>query len=159
MVPIKYFRVRAIYTYDNYVDDGAEVGTGPLGPGQSNDSFIGMGSPSLAHDNPVGQLRGITLIPSLLEFEDGRKWRQPFIHEPRSKMSALPISACSGLASERPLFEVAWASRQTLSELIGKVQPFRKESGKAALRGEVGQENINFLRSVGLLAFIGFWNV
>lgn len=84
-VPIKYFTVRAIYTYENYVDDGAEVGTGPLAPGQSNDSFIGRGSPRLAPDNPVGQLRSITLIPSLLEFEAGRKWRQPFIHESRSK--------------------------------------------------------------------------
>ncbi len=83
--PIKYFNVRAIYTYDNYVGDGAEVGTGPLAPGQSRDSFIGMGAPRLAHHKPVGQLRGITLIPSLLEFEDGRKWRQPFIYESTSK--------------------------------------------------------------------------
>jgi len=82
--PIKYFKVRAIYTYDNYVDDGAEVGTGPFAPGQSGDSYISMGPPRLAHDKPVGQLRGITLIPSLLEFEDGRKWRRPFIHEPKS---------------------------------------------------------------------------
>jgi hypothetical protein len=87
---IKYFTVRAIYTYDNYVDDGAEVGTGPLAPGQSKESFIGMGPPGLAHDKPVGQLRGITLIPSLLEFEDGRKWRQPFIHEPKPKCRTLP---------------------------------------------------------------------
>ena len=82
---VRYFKVRAIYTYDNYVDDGAEVGTGPLAPGQSDNSYIGMGRPRLANDKPVGQLRRITLISSLLEFEDGRKWRQPSIHEPTLK--------------------------------------------------------------------------
>jgi hypothetical protein len=83
--PYKYFEVRAIYTYDNYVEDGAGFGTGPLVPGQSTDGYIGMGSPTLANRKPVGQLRGITLIPSLLEFPDGTKWRQPSIHEPTSK--------------------------------------------------------------------------
>lgn len=78
--PYKYFEVRAIYTYDNYVDDGAGLGTGPLVAGQSKDGYIGMGPPRLAHDKPVGQLRGIKLVPSLLEFRDGTKWRQPSIH-------------------------------------------------------------------------------
>jgi len=82
MAPIKYYQVRAIYTYENYVDDGAEFGTGPLVAGQSNEGYIGHGPPRLAHDKPVGQLRSITVIPSLLEFEDGRKWRRPSIYEP-----------------------------------------------------------------------------
>jgi hypothetical protein len=77
----KYFEVRAIYTYDNYVDDG----TGPLVAGQSTDGYIGMGAPRLANRKLVGELRGITLIPSLLEFPDGTKWRRPSIHEPLSK--------------------------------------------------------------------------
>jgi hypothetical protein len=34
-------------------------------------------------------------------------------------------------------------SRQTLSELIGKAEPFRKESGKAAFKGKVAQKNKN----------------
>jgi hypothetical protein len=80
---IKYFQVRAIYTYDNYVDDGASVGTGPLAPGASDDSYIGMGPPRLANDKPVGQLRSITLTPAMLESPDGTIWRQPSIHEPR----------------------------------------------------------------------------
>lgn len=82
---IKYFTVRAIYTYEHYVDDGAEVGTGPLAPGQSDESYFGMGTPRLPHDKPVGELRSITLITSLLEFADGRKWRRPSIHEPTPK--------------------------------------------------------------------------
>lgn len=80
--PIKYFRVRAIYTYEHYVDDGAEVGTGPLAPGQSDDSYFGMGPPRRADDKPVGDLRSISLITSELEFGDGKKWRRPSIHEP-----------------------------------------------------------------------------
>jgi hypothetical protein len=85
---IKYFMVRAIYTYDHYVDDGAEVGTGPLAPGQSDDSYFGMGPPTLASRKPVGELRSITLITSQLEFADGRKWRRPSIHEPTPKAAA-----------------------------------------------------------------------
>jgi len=82
---IKYFNVRAIYSYDNYVDDGSEFGAGPLVAGQSTEGFIGPGTMLFHNGKQVGQLRGITLIPSLLEFEDGRKWRQPSIHEPRLK--------------------------------------------------------------------------
>lgn len=85
VAPIKYFQVRAIYTYDNYVDDGAELGTGPLVTGQSTGGFIGQGPPSFGNGKQVGQLRRITLIPSLLELEDGRKWRRPSIHEPIPK--------------------------------------------------------------------------
>jgi hypothetical protein len=85
MTTIKYFNVRAIYTYDNYVDDGAELGTGPIVTGQSKDGYIGQGPPRFGNGKRVGQLRGITLIPSLLEFEDGRKWRRPSIYEPTSK--------------------------------------------------------------------------
>ena len=82
--PIKYFEIRAIYIYDNYIDDGASVGTGPLGPGQSDAGYIGHGTP---RDNgkSVGNLHAITLIPSLVEYDDGRKWRLPSIHEPTSK--------------------------------------------------------------------------
>jgi hypothetical protein len=83
--PVKYFNVRAIYTYDNYVDDGAEFGTGPLVTGQSTNGFIGAGMPHLANGRPAGRLHSVTLIPSLLEFPDGTKWRRPFIHEPTSK--------------------------------------------------------------------------
>jgi hypothetical protein len=82
---VKYFNVRAIYTYDNYVDDGAEFGTGPLVAGQSADGYIGAGMPHLSNGKPVGRLHSVTLIPSLLEFPDGTKWRRPFIHEPPSK--------------------------------------------------------------------------
>lgn len=82
---IKYFTVRAIYTYEHYVDDGAEVGTGPLAPGQSAESYFGNGRPTLASRKPVGELHSITLITSLLEFADGRKWRRPSIHEPTPK--------------------------------------------------------------------------
>lgn len=82
---IKYFSVRAIYTYENYVDDGAEVSTGPLAIGQSIDSFFGMGAPTTANRKSVGQLLSIKLIPSELKHYDGRKWRQPSIHEPKFK--------------------------------------------------------------------------
>ena len=83
--PFKYFYVRAIYAYDNYIDDGAEFGTGPLVAGQSRDGFIGAGTPRLANGKPAGRLRSVTLIPSLLEFPDGTKWRRPSIHEPTAK--------------------------------------------------------------------------
>lgn len=83
---IKYFSVRAIYAYENYVDDGSEVSTGPLAPGQSMDSYFGMGAPTLANRKSVGQLQSIKLIPSELKFYDGRKWRQPSIHEPKVKI-------------------------------------------------------------------------
>jgi hypothetical protein len=82
--PLKYFYVRAIYTYDTYVDDGAENGTGPLGVGQSKEGFFGLGTPR-NHGQSVGRLQSITLIPSLLEFPDGEKWRRPSIHEPTPK--------------------------------------------------------------------------
>jgi hypothetical protein len=83
--PIKYFNVRAIYTYDNYVDDGSEFGTGPLMTNQSTEGFIGHGPMRFGNGKQVGQLRGMTLIPSLLEFEDGRKWRRPSMYEPKPK--------------------------------------------------------------------------
>jgi hypothetical protein len=79
--PINYFTVRAIYTYDTYIDDGAENGSGPLAVGQSTDSYFGMGTP---RDNgkSVGLLHSIALITSELEFPDGVKWRRPSMHEP-----------------------------------------------------------------------------
>jgi hypothetical protein len=79
--PIKYFSVRAIYTYDTYVDDGAENGSGPLGVGQSMDSYFGMGTPR-NNGKSVGQLHSIALYTSELEFPDGTKWRRPSMHEP-----------------------------------------------------------------------------
>jgi hypothetical protein len=79
-----HFTVRAIYTYDDYVDDGAELGTGLLATGQSKDGYIGSGPPRV-NGRSVGELRSITLIPSLLELEDGRKWRRPFLNEPTPK--------------------------------------------------------------------------
>jgi hypothetical protein len=82
--PLKYFYVRAIYTYDTYVDDGAEDGTGPLGVGQSKDGFFGLGTPT-NHGQSVGRLHSIVLIPSSLEFPDGTQWRRPSIHEPTPK--------------------------------------------------------------------------
>ncbi|PYS65095.1 MAG: hypothetical protein DMF74_04870 [Acidobacteria bacterium] len=82
--PLKYFYVRAIYTYDTYVDDGAETGTGPLAVSQSEQGFFGQGTPT-NYGQSVGRLHSIVLIPSLLEFPDGTKWRRPSIHEPTSK--------------------------------------------------------------------------
>ena len=78
---INYFQVRAIYTYADYVDDGAGFGTGPLVAGQSTEGFIGMGAPRVK-SRSVGELRNITLIPSLLQFDNGRKWRMPSLNEP-----------------------------------------------------------------------------
>jgi hypothetical protein len=83
--PYKSFYVRAIYTYDNYVDDGAEFGTGPLVIGQATEGFIGAGTPRFGNGKQAGRLRSVTLIPSLLEFPDGTKWRRPSIHEPTPK--------------------------------------------------------------------------
>ena len=82
--PFKYFEVRAIYAYDTYIDDGAGFGTGPLVTGQSTQGFIGHGTPR-NYGQSVGRLHSITLIPSLLEFPDGTKWRRPSIHEPTPK--------------------------------------------------------------------------
>ena len=82
--PIKYFYVRAIYSYDTYIDDGSENGTGPLGIGQSKEGFVGQGTPR-NHGQSVGRLHSISLIPSSLEFPDGAKWRRPSIHEPTPK--------------------------------------------------------------------------
>jgi hypothetical protein len=98
-IAMNYFRVRAIYTYDDYVDDGAEFGTGPLVTGQSTEGFIGSGAPSVK-GRSVGKLRNITLIPSLLQFDDGRKWRMPFLNEPTSNSGLCRTSALSGLAGE-----------------------------------------------------------
>jgi hypothetical protein len=83
--PYKSFYVRAIYTYDDYVEDGAEFGTGPLVTGQSTEGFIGLGTPHFGNGKQLGQLRSITLIPSSLEFPDGTKWRRPSVHEPTPK--------------------------------------------------------------------------
>ena len=82
--PLKYYYLRAIYTYDTYTDDGAETGTGPLGVGQSDEGFFGMGTPR-NNGQSVGRLHSLVLIPSLLEFPDGTEWRRPSIHEPASK--------------------------------------------------------------------------
>lgn len=83
-VPNKHFCVRAIYTYDTDVEDGAENCSGPLAIGQTMDSYVGMGIPS-QNGKSVGRLHKIALITSSLELPDGTKWRRPSIHELTSK--------------------------------------------------------------------------
>jgi hypothetical protein len=82
---VKYYALRAIYTYDNYIDDGAEFSSGSLAPGQACQGNFGLGTPILPGGKSAGKLRGIRLLVSQVEYNDGTSWRRPFLYEERKK--------------------------------------------------------------------------
>ena len=83
--PVKYYAVRAIYTYDNYIDDGAEFSSGSLAPGQACQGNIGRGTPILTGGKTAGKLRGIRLLVSQVDYDNGTSWQRPFLHEEQKK--------------------------------------------------------------------------
>lgn len=75
--PISKYKIRAVLTYDELIDEGLGVSTEtvePLQPHQTQSGFLGGGVLTRAGGRPVSELRSFQLVVWSVTFSDGTTW-------------------------------------------------------------------------------------